>query len=134
MHRGVQLLVRDLNRLYRGTPALHGLDSEAEGFQWLEASDAPASVLCFLRRGRSPDDAALVVCNFTPVIREDWAVGVPHGGLWHERINTDAIEYGGSGVGNSGTVHAAAEPMHGQPCSLRLRLPPLATLILTTAA
>ncbi len=133
MHRGVQQLVRDLNRLYRGTPALHVLDSETEGFQWLEASDAPASVLCFLRRGRTPEEAALVVCNFTPIVREDWAVGVPRGGLWHERVNTDAIEYGGSGVGNSGAVHAVAEPMHGQPYALRLRLPPLATLILTAA-
>jgi 1,4-alpha-glucan branching enzyme len=134
MHHGVQRLVRDLNRLYRATPALHVLDCEAEGFQSLEASDAPASVLCFLRRGRAPEEAALVLCNFTPVVREDWAVGVPRGGLWQERINTDAIEYGGSGVGNSGAVHAAAEPMHGQPCSLRLRLPPLATLILTATA
>ena len=134
MHHGVQLLVRDLNRLYRDSPALHGLDSEAEGFQWIEGGDAESSVLCFLRRGPLPAEPALVVCNFTPVVREGRAFGVPQGGLWRERVNTDAVEYGGSGVGNDGMVQAVAEPMHGQPYSVRLRLPPLATLILTAAA
>ncbi|HZS82885.1 MAG TPA: 1,4-alpha-glucan branching protein GlgB [Stellaceae bacterium] len=134
MHRGVQLLVRDLNRLYRETPALHARDSEAEGFQWIDGGNAEASVIVFARHGASPGEAALVCCNFTPVVREDWLIGVPRPGRWLERINTDAVEYGGSGVGNAGAVEAQAHPMHGQAHSVRLRLPPLATLIFTLDA
>jgi 1,4-alpha-glucan branching enzyme len=134
LHRGVQLLVRDLNRLYRATPALHARDCEAEGFQWIDGGNAEASVLIFARHGASPAETALVACNFTPVVREDWLVGVPQPGRWLERVNTDAVEYGGSGVGNAGAVHSTPHPMHGQPHSLRLRLPPLATLILTLDA
>ena len=134
LHRGVQSLVRDLNRVYRDHPALHVFDSEAEGFQWIDGGNAEASVLSFLRRGSPPSGPVLVICNFTPVVRDDWLIGVPSGGLWRECINTDALDYGGSGVGNAGIVHATAQPMHGQPHSLRLRLPPLATLMLTPAS
>ncbi|MBV9521720.1 MAG: 1,4-alpha-glucan branching protein GlgB [Alphaproteobacteria bacterium] len=129
LHQGVRQLVRDLNHAYRESPALHALDCEAEGFQWIDGGNAEASVLAFARHGRSPGEAALVICNFTPVVRENWRLGVPRAGRWRERINTDAVEYGGSGVGNSGAVEAEAHPMHGQAHSIRLRLPPLATLL-----
>jgi 1,4-alpha-glucan branching enzyme len=131
VHEGVQLLIRDLNRLYRETPALHVLDCEPEGFQWIDAANWEQSTLSYLRLGRGPGEFALVACNFTPVPRDDYRVGCPIGGIWYERINTDASEYGGSGSGNAGQVMAEAVPFHGQPCSLRLKLPPLGTLVLT---
>ena len=131
MHRGVQLLVKDLNHLYRATPALHQLDCEAAGFAWIDCQDAENSVVSYLRRGRDPEDIAVIVCNFTPVVRHDYRIGVPYGAYYRERVNTDAVEYGGSGVGNSGGLHAEPVPQHGHTHSLALTLPPLATLILT---
>ncbi len=129
LHQGVQSVVRDLNRLYRELPALHALDCDAAGFQWLDANDAENSVLSYLRRGRDPHELVAIVCNFTPVPRHDYVVGVPRAGRWRERFNSDAREYGGSGLGNAGEAHAAPDPVHGHPASLRLLLPPLATVI-----
>jgi 1,4-alpha-glucan branching enzyme len=129
MHQGVQRLVRDLNRLYRELPALHRLDCESAGFEWIDATDADQSVLSFLRRGDHPGQTAVVVCNFTPVPRRGYRIGVPGGGGWIERLNTDSEIYGGSGLGNLGRVQAEAVPMHGRPFSLPLTLPPLATVI-----
>ncbi len=129
LHAGVRLLVRDLNQLYRSTPALHQLDCEPDGFQWVDVANAEESVVAFLRRGRNPHQLALVVCNFTPVPREGYWLGVPRAGLWRERINTDAREYGGSGVGNAGAAYAEARASHGYAHAVRLRLPPLGTLI-----
>jgi 1,4-alpha-glucan branching enzyme len=131
MHRGVQMLVRDLNWLYRETPALHQLDMEAEGFAWVDASNWEESIIAYLRKARDPSQLALIVCNFTPVPRAGYRIGVPRPGRWKERVNSDAREYGGSGVGNEGEVHADNHPMHGHPHSLDLRLPPLATMIFT---
>jgi len=128
-HRGVQRLVRDLNRLYRQVPALHQRDCDPHGFQWVDASDAENSIIAYLRLGAEGTKPCLVVCNFTPVVRQDYRIGVPCGGLWRERINTDAREYGGSGVGNAGAVMADDASWHGRPCSLCLTLPPLATVI-----
>jgi 1,4-alpha-glucan branching enzyme len=128
MHRSVQDLVRELNRLYRSTPALHRLDSSPDGFSWVDANDADNSVLSFLRFAPS-SPPVLVVCNFTPVVREGYRVGVPVGGYWRERINTDAACYGGSNVGNAGGLVAEGTSCHNRPFSLRLTLPPLATLI-----
>jgi 1,4-alpha-glucan branching enzyme len=130
-HAGVARLVRDLNRLYRDTPALHLLDCEPDGFAWIDAANGAESVLSYLRRGRDPHELAVVVCNFTPVPRHDYRIGVPRPGRYQERINTDAGVYGGSGVGNLGEVMAEAHPMHGHAHSLRLQLPPLAVLIFT---
>jgi 1,4-alpha-glucan branching enzyme len=130
-HDGVRKLVHDLNHLYRSTPALYRLDCDAEGFSWIDAANAPESVLSYVRRGRDPHELAVIVCNFTPVPRENYRIGVPRPGRYRERINTDAIEYGGSGVGNAGEVHAEPHPMHGHAQSLCLRLPPLGTLIFT---
>jgi 1,4-alpha-glucan branching enzyme len=129
-HAGVQKWVRDLNEFYRKTPALFELDFSPEGFEWVDHSDAEASVIAFLRKDRA-GKVALVVCNFTPIVRENYRIGVPHGGLWRERLNSDAREYGGSGQGNMGGVEAAPLPAHGRFHSLSLRLPPLGALFLS---
>jgi 1,4-alpha-glucan branching enzyme len=131
MHRGVHDLVRDLNRLYRATPAMHRLDCDPDGFQWIDVANASESVISYLRRGRDPLELAVIVCNFTPVPRDDYWIGVPRPGRYRERINSDAVEYGGTGIGNAGEVHAEPRPMHGQQHAIRLRLPPLGTLIFT---
>jgi 1,4-alpha-glucan branching enzyme len=123
-HAALRRWVGDLNRAYQSEPALHELDFAAGGFQWVDARDVEASVLSFLRRGRS-GEPLLVVCNFTPVVRTGYSVGVPEAGVWKEILNGDAREYGGSGIGNLGAVEAQQEPAHGHRQSLRLTLPPL---------
>jgi 1,4-alpha-glucan branching enzyme len=127
-HRGVQRWVRDLNAVYRREPALHEVDFDATGFEWVDFSDSDKSIISYLRRGRSTREAILVVCNFTPVPRQGYHVGVPAGGTWTEILNSDALEYGGSGRGNAGATEALPEPFHGHGRSLRLTLPPLAVL------
>jgi 1,4-alpha-glucan branching enzyme len=128
-HRGVQRWVRDLNRLYRGEPALHELDFEPAGFEWADFNDVEQSVVGYLRRGRATRDIVLVMGNFTPVPRENYLVGVPEGGFWREVLNSDAREYGGGGWGNFGGVEAEPHPIHGRGQSLRLTIPPLSVLI-----
>jgi 1,4-alpha-glucan branching enzyme len=128
-HKGLQGLVRDLNRLYRSEPALYQVDSEPRGFEWIDCHDWQASVVSFLRRGKNPDDFMVVICNFTPVPRHGYRVGVPIGGEYTEALNSDAAIYGGSNLGNGGTVWAQAIPEHGRPFSLILTLPPLAGLM-----
>jgi 1,4-alpha-glucan branching enzyme len=123
--------VRDLNQAYRGVPALHELDCEPEGFEWIDCHDAEQSVISYIRRGKDRDQFVVVACNFTPVVRRDYRIGVPLAGLYAERLNTDSEFYGGSGVGNSGHCVADATPCHGRPFSLALTLPPLAVLVLT---
>jgi 1,4-alpha-glucan branching enzyme len=130
-HAGVHSLVRDLNRLYRATPALYRLDCDPEGFAWIDAANGAESVLSYVRRGREPHELAIIVCNFTPVPRRDYRIGVPRPGHYRERINTDAQLYGGSGIGNAGAVEADPHPMHGHAHSLCLQLPPLGVLIFT---
>ncbi|MDZ4783923.1 MAG: 1,4-alpha-glucan branching protein GlgB, partial [Planctomycetia bacterium] len=125
-HAGIQRLVRDLNALYRGTPALHARDCEADGFEWIDANDSENSVLSFLRRADDGRPLAIVVCNFTPVVRPNYRGGVPDGGVYHEALNSDAGLYGGSNIGNGGHVTAEPVPWHGRPYSLKLTLPPLA--------
>ena len=129
LHAGVQRWVRDLNDLYRSTPALHELDFTTSGFRWLECEDAELSVIAFLRLD-SAGAALLVACNFTPVPRSGYRVGVPHGGRWRECLNSDARDYGGSGQGNLGALDAVASGAHGYPWSLLLHLPPLAVVML----
>jgi 1,4-alpha-glucan branching enzyme len=130
MHEGVQRLVRDLNALYRASPALHERDFGPEGFEWIEHEDASASVLAFVRHGSPASPPILAVCNFTPTVRPGYRVGVPRAGRWSERINTDSMHYGGSNVGAPfGAVSSEAFPAHGRPHSLNLTLPPLATVI-----
>lgn len=127
-HAGIQNWVADLNRLYREEPALHELDCDAKGFEWIDCSDAPASVLGLIRKGKSTDAIVLVALNFTPVPRRNYRVGTPRGGYWREILNSDAREYGGSGLGNLGGAEAAPIPCHGRPYSLNLTLPPLAAV------
>lgn len=128
-HAGVQNLVRDLNALYRNTPALHAKDNDPAGFDWIDSADADHSTFSFIRRGNDGDAPVVVVCNFTPVERCDHAVGVPHAGHWREALNTDAASYGGGNRGNLGGVTATADPCQGQPARIRITLPPLSTLI-----
>jgi 1,4-alpha-glucan branching enzyme len=128
-HAGVQRWVRDLNRLYRAEPSLHERDSEPSGFEWVDCNDSQQSIAAFLRRGTAPGEAVLVVCNFTPVPRHNYRVGVPWGGRWEERLNGDAHAYGGSGQGNFGGIVATAESSHGRPYTLRMTLPPLAMVM-----
>jgi 1,4-alpha-glucan branching enzyme len=130
LHAGVQHWVRDLNRLYRATPALYELDFNENGFSWVDCDDADESVISFLRFGRE-GNPLLIACNFTPVPRPAYRIGVPEAGIWRERLNSDAADYGGSGQGNLGAVEASDEPAHGRPHSLLLRLPPLAVVMLS---
>ncbi len=124
-HYALQLWVKDLNRLYREEPALYEVDFSRDGFEWVDIGDWEQSVVCFFRKGRAPAARILVVCNFTPVPRHNYRVGVPAGGYWKEVMNSDAKEYGGSGMGNFGGVEAAAISIHGRDFSLSLTLPPL---------
>ncbi len=130
LHAGVRLLVRDLNHSYRGIPSLHELDCEADGFEWIDCRDAVQSVISYIRRAKNRDQFVVVVCNFTPVVRRNYRIGVPRAGSYSERVNTDSEFYGGSGVGNFGVCLAEAVPFHNRPFSLSLTLPPLASLVL----
>jgi 1,4-alpha-glucan branching enzyme len=126
-HGGLQRWVADLNRLYRAEPALHEVDFDAAGFEWIDCHATEESVIAFVRkpkRGRQ----VVVACNFTPVPRPNYILGVPQGGFWREALNSDATLYGGSGVGNFGGVESAPVPAHGRYHSVTVSLPPLATL------
>jgi 1,4-alpha-glucan branching enzyme len=129
-HQGVRALVRDLNRIYRETPALYVRDCEPEGFAWIIGDDSVNSVFAWVRKGAEGDAPVVVISNMTPVPREGYRVGLPAAGTWDEILNTDAGVYGGSGVGNGGSVQAAADGAHGQPASASVTLPPLATIYL----
>jgi 1,4-alpha-glucan branching enzyme len=129
MHDGTRKWVADLNRLHRTEPALHEQDVEWSGFEWIDFTDAAHSVYAWLRRGRDGSTIA-VVCNFTPVPRHEYRIGVPEPGAWVEIANSDGAIYGGSGVGNYGRVEAEPIAAHGRAWSLRLTLPPLAVLML----
>jgi 1,4-alpha-glucan branching enzyme len=128
MRLGVQRLVHDLNRIYASEPALHQRDAVSTGFRWVVGDDRQNSVFAFLRHGEEGTSPVLVVCNMTPVPRYNYGVGVPRSGRWLELINTDATEYGGSGIGNNGSVRTVPMQRHGEAQSLELTLPPLATV------
>ncbi|ANQ84913.1 glycogen branching protein [Azoarcus olearius] len=127
LQAALRLWVGDLNRLYREHPALHALDFDPAGFRWVDSENADDSVLAFLRLA-GDGRAVLVVCNFTPLVRHNYVVGVPAGGFWREALNSDGMAYGGSGVGNFGGMEAAPAPAHGLPWSLALTLPPLGVM------
>jgi 1,4-alpha-glucan branching enzyme len=129
-HSGLKRWVEDLNRCYRSEPALYQLDFDQAGFEWVDCNDVEHSVISFIRKGRTTGDVVLILCNFTPVPRLNYRVGVPQLGVWKELLNSDAKEYGGSGYGNLGGVEAAPIPLHGRPYSLTLTLPPLAIIFL----
>ena len=128
-HAGLKRLVRDLNTLYRGEPAMHQVDVEQSGFEWIDCNDTQRSAVSFLRHGRNPTDTLLFVCNFTPVTRPNYRIGVPVAGYWKERLNTDATIYGGSGQGNMGGVESNPLPVHGRPHSLSITLAPLGVVV-----
>jgi 1,4-alpha-glucan branching enzyme len=130
VHGGLQRWVAQLNRFYREYPALHELDSDPAGFEWIDCNDNATSTISLMRKGKSSGDKIVVVCNFTPVPRLGYRLGVPSGGFWRELLNSDGREYGGSGIGNLGGVQSEKESVHGRPFSLRLMLPPLAALFL----
>ena len=132
-HQGVQTWIKHLNILYKGEPALYEMDFDPAGFEWVDCSDWEDSVITFLRSGKTPGDTMLIVCNFTPVARHNYRVGVPAGGYWREVLNSDAHEYGGSGHGNLGGVEATPVPYHGRYYSLSLILPPLGILFFRRA-
>ena len=133
-HAGVQRWVADLNRVYRGEPALWQLDFSHEGFEWIDANDAENSVITFLRKPRGRGSPVLVACNLTPVPRTNYVIGVPRAGRWTELLNSDAKHYGGTGWGNLGSVEAAPVGAHGRPFSLAVSLPPLSTVFFRSEA
>jgi len=127
-HWGVQQLARDLNRCYRELPSLHEYDCDSRGFHWLQSDNANVSVFAWLRTGREGSMPVLVIANLTPQLHQDYRVGVPYAGWYRECLNTDAEVYGGTGAGNYGGVSAQEVGHDGQRYSLRITLPPLATL------
>jgi 1,4-alpha-glucan branching enzyme len=129
-HAGIQRWVRDLNECYQRERALHEVDFDPAGFEWIDCSDYESSVVSFIRRARDPRDFLVMVMNFTPVPRHEYAIGVPEAGRYLELLNSDAERYGGGNLGNFGAVSSEPVPAHGRPHSLRLRLPPLACVLL----
>ena len=127
-HKGIQKWVKDLNRVYKEQPALYEIDFTEEGFEWIDLCDWQQSVISFIRKGQVKNDVILIVCNFTPVARYNYRLGVPYGGYWKELLNSDAKEYEGYGIGNYGGVGAESIPSHGRDHSLSLTLPPLSAL------
>jgi 1,4-alpha-glucan branching enzyme len=124
-HSGLQRWVSDLNQVYRKQPALHQVDFDQAGFEWIDCNDVDHSVVSLMRKGRTPDESVVVVCNFTPLTHFNYRIGVPQAGFWRELLNSDAAEYGGSGQGNLGGIEAAPIALHGRPSSLTITLPPL---------
>ena len=127
----MQHWVRDLNHFYRNERSMYELEFTYDGFEWVDCNDADNSVISLIRKGRTTSRVTLVVMNFTPMPHYNYRVGVPWGGIWREALNSDADEYGGSGLGNAGSVEAEAIPQHGRPYSLSITLPPLAALYFT---
>jgi 1,4-alpha-glucan branching enzyme len=130
LHGGLQLFVADLNRRYRAEPALHELDFDPNGFEWIDCNDHESSVVSLIRRARDPNESVVAVLNWTPIVRRGYRIGVPASGFYRELINSDAGVYGGSNTGNGGGCGTEAVPAHGHPYSLNLTLPPLGGLIL----
>jgi 1,4-alpha-glucan branching enzyme len=125
MHQGLKDWVSDLNHLYRNDPALHELDCDPGGFEWIDCDDAEHSVISLIRKGKSTKDLILVVCNFTPVPRYSYRLGAPRAGHWQELLNSDSARYGGSNMGNLGGLESVPIPLHARPHSLTITLPPL---------
>jgi 1,4-alpha-glucan branching enzyme len=130
MHKKMQDYVRDLNALYKKEKALYEVDFHYEGFEWIDCNDTEHSIISFLRKGKDWHDSLIFVCNFTPVPHEDYRIGAPFDTVYDEIFNSDWDKYGGSNVGNFGEIKAEHEPMHNKPYSIRLRIPPLATIVL----
>jgi 1,4-alpha-glucan branching enzyme len=132
-HQGLQRMVSHLNGFYRANPTLWSRDNDAEGFQWIDGADSAHSVISFVRYDND-GNALAVIANFAGVARHDFVLGLPHSGEWVEAFNSDATDFGGSGVGNFGVVHAHTEPWGDLPASAHLTLPPLGVVFLAWAA
>lgn len=128
-HQKLQAMVRDLNHLYKNEPALHQVDFNPDGFEWIDFQDSDNSIIAFMRKTARPEETLIFLCNFTPVYRESYRIGVPVAGFYREVFNSDSAEYWGTNKGNYGGLHSEEIPFHGRPCSINLVLPPLATLI-----
>jgi len=129
LHKGLKRFTSDLNRLYKGQEALHQLDFDGNGFEWVDCNDYKASIITYLRKDRKGDQILLVAANFTPVARTGYRVGIPSEGYWEEIFNTDSDLYGGSNMGNMGGVYSMPVSHHGRPCSIEITLPPLAIVV-----
>ena len=129
-HRGMQSFVRDLNFTYRDTPALYKKDTDPDGFEWILTDEAETSVYAWVRHGDGDDAPIVVICNFTPVVRQDFTIGLPSAGVWREVLNSDDQKYGGSGVLNGTEINASEAGAHGKPASAQVTIPPLATIML----
>jgi 1,4-alpha-glucan branching enzyme len=127
-HRKLQSLVRELNRLYRSNPAYYQVDFHYQGFEWIDFRDVEHSIISFLRRAEDPEDFLVFCCNFTPLPRKLYDIGVPQAGVYEEILNTDSELFGGSNMGNGGAVTSTPVPKHGRPHSLSITLPPLAVV------
>jgi 1,4-alpha-glucan branching enzyme len=127
-HQGIQKWLSDLNNLYKKEPALYKRDFESQGFEWVDFHDWEKSVISFTRKGHTHNDTILVVCNFTPIPRYNYKVNVPQNGVWQELLNSDAKEYGGSGIGNLGGIVAIPSSFQDKYYTLSLALPPLGVL------
>ncbi len=128
-HRGLQMFVKDLNRIYRTEPSLYEVDFDYRGFEWIDFHDVEGSIVSFIRRAKDPRDFTLFVCNFTPVARHNYRVGVPEPGFYREMLNSDSAFYWGSNTGNAGGVYSEGIPFHLRPYSINVTLPPLSILI-----
>jgi 1,4-alpha-glucan branching enzyme len=135
MHAGLNRWVEDLNKAYRDIPALHELDISPDGFEWIDCCDTENSIVTLMRKSKSrPGESIVIALNFTPLPRQNYQIGVPHGGHWREVLNSDAPLYGGSGQGNMGGVDAAPIPLHGRRWSATITLPPLGAVFLLSSA
>jgi len=132
-HQGIQKWIKDLNHFYRSETTMHELDFSPNGFEWIDFFDWEKSIISFIRKGKTSNNTVLVICNFTPLPRYNYKVGVPHGGFWKEVLNSDAEVYGGSGCGNFGGVTASSIHAHGRDYSLSLTLPPLGVLFFVSS-
>src|SRR5579871_125988 len=133
-HQKLQRFVKDLNHLYLKEPSLYEVDTDWQGFDWIDFRDADNSVVAFLRKAKDPEDSLLFVCNFTPVPRHGYRLGVPRAGFYEEILNSDSELFGGSNVGNAGGVQTEDVESHAHPYSLRLTLPPLAVIVMKAKA
>jgi 1,4-alpha-glucan branching enzyme len=133
-HRQLQAFAKDLNRLYRSEPALYEVDYSWEGFQWIDFQDHDASLISFFRRGKNSDEILVFACNFTPIPRENYRIGLPLSGFYREVLNSDSEQYGGSNMGNLGGVPAEDIPSHNQPYSAEITFPPLAVVVFKRTA
>jgi 1,4-alpha-glucan branching enzyme len=133
-HQGVQRMITDLNKLYRSQRALHDLDFDGRGFEWIDCHNSNDSVLIYLRKARDPKDCVVVCCNFTPVVRSAYRVGVPYAGWYQEIFNSDSSYYGGSNLGNYPGISASSEGHHMRPHSITITIPPLGLVILKPTA